>query len=390
MSTTMHVLKYLISRLARLSSVQLSCWAIMVVMVMVTPIAVQAQQAAPEQQTTQEAAAEVPLNVGLYVNPPFVMNVDGSFSGMGIDLWEGLAADLNLSYEYQLFDSVSDMLQATRDGEIDVAVSNLSITSARAEDLEFTQPWFDAGMRIMVNEEEEVGLGQFFEGLADAGLLKAYAWLAGVIIVATLLLTLFDRQFNKNFPKTWTDGTAESFYTVMSVATSGRMPSRPNLFGWIGRFMQALWLICGIAVLAYVTSSVTSVMTVLALNNQIANLDDLPGKHVGVRAGTTAEEFSRQEGFDVFPYPDMDTLVEALLDHEIDAIVGDAPVLEYYAVSNPALPLDVVGPIFSPEKYGFALPRDSQLDRDLTIEILDDLEAERVEEIRQRYFGDDP
>src|SRR5699024_11761295 len=111
----------------------------------------------------------------------------------------------------------------------------------------------------MVSTEQVAIAGSLFKGLSESGHLKAYAWLFFIIIVATVLMTLFDRRFDKDFPTRWREGIAESFYSVMSVATSGRPPSRKNLFGWVGRIWQALWLVCGVAVLAYVTSSVTSV-----------------------------------------------------------------------------------------------------------------------------------
>src|SRR5690606_14012337 len=128
----------------------------------------------------------------------------------------------------------------------------------------------------------------------DAGLLTAYAWLVLVIIVATIGITFFDRYFDKGFPRRWREGLAESFYTVMSVVTSGKSPARKNLFGWMGRIWQALWLVTGIAVLAYVTSSVTSVMTTLQLTDRINSIADLPGTTVGVAQGSTADEFAER------------------------------------------------------------------------------------------------
>src|SRR5699024_7737798 len=141
--------------------------------------------------------------------------------------------------------------------------------------VDFTQPWFDGGMRLMVRSEQGTGLRSIVKGLAQAGFITAYTWIIFVIALATILLTLFDRRFDKSFPLRWREGIAESFYTVMSVVTSGRPPARKTLFGWLGRIWQALWLVCGVAVLAFVTSSVTSVMTTLAITNQITSVDDL-------------------------------------------------------------------------------------------------------------------
>lgn len=90
--------------------------------------------------------------------------------------------------------------------------------------------------------------------------------LFGLTLVAKAIVTLFGRRFDPDFPKRWRDGTAESFYQVMCMATSGKS-SHKNLFGWIGRIWQALWMAVGVAIIAYVTSSIESVMTASHIEN---------------------------------------------------------------------------------------------------------------------------
>lgn len=342
----------------------------------------------------QEIDAAVPpeaLTVGVYIDPPFVMGESGAYSGMAIDLWEMLAGNLGLApANYVELNTFAELVDATANGEIDAAVTNLTITRDRAERIDFTHPWFDAGLRIMVNDQQGAGFGSVIEGLSESGHLRVYGWIAFVILVATVLLTLFDRRFDKGFPKHWPEGIAESFYTVMSVATSGKPPSRKNLFGWVGRIWQGVWLVCGIAVLAYVTSSVTSVMTTLSLTSQISSVADLPGRPVGVFTGSVSEQYARQSGFDTRQFPHIDEAVDALVAGDIDAIVGDAPVLEYYAQTNADRPVVVVGAIFDPDKYGFGLPQQSALTRQLTVELIGAHESGQIEEIRSRYFGENP
>jgi len=338
------------------------------------------------------AAGQEPLPqsvaVGLYVSPPFVMQDGGAYTGMAFELWEALATDLGVEAGYQEYGTFRELVAAASAGEIDVAVTNLTITQNRAQRLDFTQPWFDAGLRIMVSEDRGAGFWDVVGGLRESGHLRAYAWLAFVIVAATVLLTFFDRYFDKDFPRRWREGIAESFYTVMSVATSGRVPSRKNLFGWVGRIWQAVWLVCGIAVLAYVTSSITSVMTTLSLTSQINSLADLPGKPVGVFTGSVAEEFAEESGFRYHSFAGIDQAVGALIDGRIAAIIGDAPVLEYYVHTHPEAHIAVVGAIFEPDKYGFGLPRHTPLTKALTVELLGAHESGLVEELRVKYFGD--
>lgn len=345
------------------------------------PLPVDAQEAEPR--------ASAPVTVGVYVHPPFVIRDGERYGGMAIELWEWLAARLDLESTYVEYGNVGALVDATASDRIDVAVTNMTVTKARAERIDFTHPWFDAGQRIMVNEDQGAGFSDVVTGLSESGHLRAYGWIAMVILVATFLMTLFDRHFDSNFPRRWRDGIAESFYTVMSVATSGKPPSRRNLFGWIGRIWQGVWLVCGIAVLAYVTSSVTSVMTTLSLSNQINSASDLSGHTVGVQPGSVSEEAAREMGLPSIPYEQLEKAVEALRAGHVDAIIDDAPVLEYYAHTHPGDAVNVVGPIFSPDKYAFGLRLHSPLTRLLTVELIGAHESGVIEDIRTRYFGDE-
>lgn len=331
-----------------------------------------------------------PLNVGVYVSAPFV-EAEGNdrYSGMAIELWEAVARRLGQPYQYAEYPSFRELVRAARNDEIDVAVSNLTITRDRAEIVSFTQPWYDAGLRIMVPETG--GSGGFWgviDGLKDAGHLRAYAWLFVVILLATIGFTVFDRKFDPGFPKRWPEGIAESFYHVMSIATSGKA-SRKNLFGWMGRIWQAFWLLIGVGVIAYITSSVTSIMTAVSLTQGIGSLADLPGRSVAVFEGSVSQDYMTELGIETRAYPGIRESVDALSAGRVDAIVGDAPVLEHFAHSNPGQQLTVVGNIFHPDKYGFAFPHDSELTHPVTLHILDLIEDGTLAEIRMRHFGDE-
>lgn len=333
--------------------------------------------------------ARQPVRVGVYVSPPFVIEENGRFTGMAVELWQALAEAQGLQSDYRAFPTVRALIDATANREIDVAVTNLTITQGRAQRIDFTYPWFDAGLRIMIDEHQGTGFLELVSGLRESGFLRTYAWIAFIVVAATILLTLFDRKFDPNFPRRWRDGAAESFFSVMSVA-AGKATGRKNVFGWIGRVWQGLWIVCGIAVLAFVTSSVTSVMTTLSLTNQINSLADLPGKAVGVFAGSVSEDFARTSGLDVYSFPNIDDAVAALHSGDIAAIIGDAPVLEYYAHNRPEQRVDVIGGIFEPDKYGFGLPLNSPSTRRLTVELIGAHERGLVEQLHDKYFGISP
>lgn len=327
------------------------------------------------------------LTVGVYVSPPFVEDRgDGGYSGMAIELWESVAGRMGLTFHYTDYPTFGALVQATASGEVDAAVTNLTVTRDRAETIAFTQPWYDAGLRIMVPDQGGGGFRGVLNGLQDAGHLRAYIWLLSIIVIATIGLTLFDRRFDPDHPSRWREGAAESFYHVMSIATSGRI-ARKNLFGWIGRIWQAIWLAVGVAIIAYITSSVTSVMTAVSLSRGISELTDLPGKTVGVFTGSVAEQYMRDMGVATRSFANIDASAEALAADELDAVVGDAPILEHYTHTHSEDSLAVVGNLFHPDKYGFAFPHESHLSLPATLEILDLQEDGTLGDLRLEYFG---
>src|SRR5690606_11996796 len=233
------------------------------------------------------------------------------------------------------------------------------------------------------------GSGSFqniIDGLSDSGHLTTFAWLLILALFATVIITLLDRRLDSEFPRKWREGLADNFFHTMSILTTGKTTHK-NLFGWVGRIWSALWMVVGVAVIAYITSSITSVMTATSLTNQIHSLSDLAGKTVGVLEGSVGQDYSQGLGSPTGSYDNMDASAQGLADAEVDAIVGDAPVLEYFAHTHPNQPVRVVGNMFHPDKYGFGFPLQSELLRPVTLELLGLREQGYIRDLRVKYFG---
>ncbi len=326
------------------------------------------------------------IDVGVYISEPFVIDSDNGLSGMSIDLWEQIAKQLNIDFNYKTYNSFQELVEATSKDSVEVAVTNLTITKERAQFIDFTQPWYDAGSRIMISDYKGADSNELFNGLHEAGYLKSYLFLAILVFILTILMTFFDRKFDKEFPKGWKEGLSESFYQVMLMVTSGKL-TRKNLFGWIGRIVSAIWLAVGILVVAYVTSTITSVMTTLHLSSDISQLSDLNNKKIAVLSGSSTEAYIRGIGFDYISYSNINDMVEGITNNKVDAIVGDAPVLEYYLFKHQQEALEIVGNLFKPDKYGFGLSPNNNLKKEITLEILKAQESGFIRKLKSNYFG---
>jgi len=329
------------------------------------------------------------IMVGVYINQPFAYQDQGDYTGFCIDLWKQIAANLNLSFDYVPYSKVSDLIDATAQKKVDVALGNISITGERLQKVDFSQPYLQGGMQVMVDEKREASWRKLWVGLRDSGHLKVFGFGIGIIFVCTILLTLGERKWNKEFHSDWSNGLAESFYHVMSIAMTGKS-NHKGLPGPFGKILAGVWLAFGVGVVAYITSSVTSVMTVNRLQGIINGPQDLPGHHVGTIGGTLAQEYCQNENLNMTLYANLPDAVTALVHRDIDAIVFDAMTLQWYDNAHPELPITEVGQIFMKKGYGIPLPIGSTLRHSINRSLLQQQESGFTETLRKHYFGDIP
>jgi polar amino acid transport system substrate-binding protein len=328
-----------------------------------------------------------PLRVGVFLEPPFAMNSANGFSGFAVDLWSKIATTLGWTCDYQQVATIPELLDKLNKGQLDVGVTDLSITSERLQLVDFTQPYLDAGLQVMINEKHRGGFAELIRGLSEAGHLQVFGGAALLLVIATLFLTLHDRRIDPDFYRSWTMGLSESFYHVVSLATAGKADHKPIVAGATGNLVAGLWLICGVTIIAYFTSSITSVMTVNRIHSQISGPKDLSGKRVGTVTGSAAAAYCHSAHLDTIEFPDVDAAVQALATEKIDAIVYNSWTLRYIDKQHPELPITEVGPLFEPRKFGFALPQGSQLRMPINLTLLRLSEGGYMRQIGSEYFG---
>ena len=121
----------------------------------------------------------------------------------------------------------------------------------------------------------------------------------------------------------------------------------------------------------------------------IATLEDLSGKHVGVQINTTAQyDLEKRPGIQLTRYNTIDLALLDLQVGRIDAVVGDAPVLQYM-IRQSFPELEVIGPRFTDEKFGIALARTSDdLRRALNAALWRVQQSGELDRLREKWFGE--
>lgn len=338
--------------------------------------------------TQARAGAEPPLKVGVALSPSFVERPKGTaeYNGFAIDLWRATALRLGRTSEFVEYPTFDALVDAAAKGEIDIAVGDISATAERAARVDFSYPIADGGLRVMVATAPKHSLAELWHGLVERGHIEVALYGGAILLAASLLMMHIFRRIDREFPASVHEGFAESLYRTVSITMSGKtkVVSTTN---WITKILAAIWLICGVGIVAYITSSVTAVMTAQATADSVNSVDDLKDKPVGALAGTVAERYCWRTGFATHSYASLDEAVKALVAREVVGIVSDGPVLEAYDHAHPELPITEVGPLFEKHKYAFALPRASALRSAVDQQLIGLEENGDKAKLAARYFG---
>src|SRR5262245_10334000 len=135
------------------------------------------------------------LRVGTRIVRPFVFEDGGNLTGFSVDLWQEIAAQLNVRTEWITKGTVRDLLDATQANEVEVAISAISITEEREKGWDFSHPMFEAGLQILIPAQ---GGGSGLSRLASAIFNVAYLPVLGLvflgIVVAANIVWFFERR----------------------------------------------------------------------------------------------------------------------------------------------------------------------------------------------------
>src|SRR5208337_1334435 len=112
-------------------------------------------QGAGHAQPSSPPAGERGLVVAIKEAPPFVIkHDDGTYHGIGIDLWRRVADRLKLHYGFLERPTAEALLKGTSEGLYDAAFGALDVTAARQRLVDFTQPFYATGLGIAVSANE--------------------------------------------------------------------------------------------------------------------------------------------------------------------------------------------------------------------------------------------
>ncbi len=341
----------------------------------------------------QAPTAEGPDEVVVAVSPfaPFVQLDQSEPRGFSVDLFEAVAREEGLRVRYVPFPNVEEKLDAVANGQADLAIGGISVTLQREQRLDFTLPTFRTGLDILVpSERGSVVSMAVLRRVFTPGRVGIVLGFLLLIVVSGHLVWWAERG-DDAFDDRYVPGVFEGMYwAIVTASTVGYGDKAP--VRWTGRLVAAFVIIISLPMFAVFTAELASTLTVANLEGEIAGVEDLRGRRVGVIGGTTGERATVAAGATAVPFATPDAAVDAMAAGAVEAVVHDAPNLAA-KVSRRAGQQDtdvhLLGKIFEPQRYGMAIPQGSPRREILNRGLLMVQESGEWEAIRRRWFSGD-
>jgi polar amino acid transport system substrate-binding protein len=300
----------------------------------------------------QGASAEArTLRIGTKVVTPFITFQNTGVYGFSANFWQQIAELNNWKYTWVRYPDMPSLLKAVEEGEVDGAIAAITITSERAQSVNFSLPYYRSGLQIVVRRQAgnpaEIAVSYLF----SLNTLKGLAIVLILALASAHLIWLAERNNNPDmFPRNYKDGIREAlWWSLVTATTVGYGDKYPT--ETIGRVLAIAWMLGGVIAISSFTASVTSA----SITSPVRNPQDLFGKAVGTVGGTTAELFLMRYPVRIQPFKTIPLAYQALRQGKIEAFVYDAPTIRFDAARDPDL--QIVGQLLDPQDYGIAFTK---------------------------------
>lgn len=337
-------------------------------------------------QNNTETGVKRQMTVGIAGTPPFVTDTTAD-EGISTEIWQSLATKLGWKCQLEYFDDVPHALQALESGKVDVVAGPVSITSARAEKVKFTQPYYQSSLSILSRTD----VPSFWERVSP--FFSTRFFIAVVVFLFILgcvgaLLWLAEREHNPDqFPPEPARGIANGMWcAIVTMSTTGYGDRSPVTF-W-GRIIAGSWMVVSIIFATTMVAGIASTLTLTGMNTSvIATADALSGKKAAVVPGAPAEAFVKQYGAKTVAIESLQQGYDMLKTKQVDAVVYDRPQLLYFLQQHRDESVAVSTAEYVRQGYGFALPLHTTLVHRVNVTLLQLKESGKVDRIVNEWLG---
>jgi ABC-type amino acid transport substrate-binding protein len=332
-------------------------------------------------------ASTPPLRVALVDSPPFaIKGGDSGWSGLGVELWREIAAELGVRWEPREIElhQVNDLL---REGAVDAALGAVALSAEGELAHDFSHPYCATGLSFAARTVGQSSWDPMLDALTSSGLLRLIGWIALATLVMGIVITFVERRHrDTEFGGSLRRGIGIGvWWAAVTMTTVGSGDATPKTAP--GRSLALLWMVFGLVAVALFTATVTSLLTVSHLEGRVQRPADLFHIRLGAIAGGAGAVFLTDHHATFRAYDDYEQALAALADRQVDAVVANGAVLRYEVSRRWQGTLRTSPLVLEPLLFAIGLPPGSPLREPIDRALLRITAQDRWREIERQYLG---
>ncbi|MDZ7815709.1 MAG: transporter substrate-binding domain-containing protein [Planctomycetota bacterium] len=336
-----------------------------------------------------DALAEQPLKVATKNAPPFSMKgPDGEWRGISIEMWRDIAEQLELDYELHET-TLNEMLAGLEDGTYEAAVAALTVTSEREKVIDFSHPFYTAGLGIATRATKSGKWLPVVQILFSWDFFKALFAIFPAMLLFAIVVWFFERRANpEQFDGKKDKGLLHAlWWSAVTMTTVGYGDKAPSTFP--GRIFGGIWMFFGIIVISVFTASITTTLTTESLRANVSSLSDLHRVTVSTLADSTSARFLEQLRVRnvIESRTNLDAIGE-LMDGNAEAVVYDAPILKYMVKQRSLEDVMVISVPEGKQHYGIGLGQGSPYRESINRALLTYTNSDKWQRLVRKYLGE--
>jgi polar amino acid transport system substrate-binding protein len=334
-----------------------------------------------------DTAAQRKLLVGVVSAPPaYIKTADNRWEGFSVEIWQAVAQELSLAFEFREFSNLESLLSALEQKEIDV-IPAIAVADRFESTMDFSQSYLKSGLSIAVPAEGvDYRWINVVKSIFSPHILKAIALLFLMSLIVGIIVWSFEKRRNSEM---FGDGTVKGighgiWWAMVTMTTVGYGDKAPKTMG--GRIAAIIWMIFSIVFIAAFTATITTQLTLTELRGKVHGFNDLYHARVGGIGGSEGFAFLAKKGIAVIPFESIEEGLTAVESRKIDAFVQDEKILQYLIKTEFPGRVQVVGGTFDEYFVSIALQQNSGLRKVINQALLKFMNSDAWTELLNRYI----
>lgn len=338
------------------------------------------------------ASSEFPPNkvlvVGTKIAAPFSMkDKEGLWEGMSIELWDLIAKRLNIHYKIEEEPNLDQLIEKVSKHTLDVGIAAITITADREKKLDFTHSYYSTGLSIAIPKKNTNNILILLKSFFSFKMFILISSLGLILLFIGTITWLVERKKNpEHFNNNPIKGIASGvWWAVVTMTTVGYGDMTPKTLG--GRLIALLWMFISLLLVSSIIAGVSSALTVAKLDYLISTPKDLARGKIASIEHSISDNYLKDRRIYPIYFKNVTEGLHAIIDKKVDAMVYDAPLLQY--ISNEKFSNDIIitDALFERQNYGIALPQESTLRESINRVMLEIIHSPQWDKIKYKYLG---